>query len=164
MVAISIPVGQAVLTQDRKLISDALSLDRVWSSEALKSLDDGVWPLSSWYAYSDGTSLGLMMVLKSFTPTPVFLTGEPHCLAHLIRPQVLPKSIFVEAPTSCVGIFKALYEFHSALVMNKMVLKHFRPNAFAIHPRVRRLEISDFPRARDLYYRNTDGNFDADQF
>jgi predicted GNAT family N-acyltransferase len=105
-----------------------------------------------------------MMVLKNLSPTLVFLMGEPRCLARLIHPQVLPKQIFVEAPTSCVGILKSFYEFDSALSMKKLALKYFRPNTFTIHPRVRRLTSSDFPRARDLYCRNMGGHFNADQF
>jgi predicted GNAT family N-acyltransferase len=156
----TLPIKQIIPTRDRKLVSDTLSLDRVWASEALKHLDDALWPLSSWYVYSDGNHLGLILLNAS----SVFLMGDPRCLAQMMDAPWLPKKIFVESPTSCVGILKSLYDFDSALVMHKMALKHFRANTFTIHPEVRPLRASDFPQARDLYVRNMGGHFTLDQF
>lgn len=153
------------LIHDRKLISDYLSLDRVWASEALMSLDDRIWSVASWYGHQEGTNLGLALMFKHLSPTPVFLAGEPNCLAYIIRSEIIPKTIFVEAPISCIGILKEHYHFDSALIMHKMKLEHFRFNSFPVSSEVRRLAPEDFPKARDLYFRNVEkGVFDVDQF
>lgn len=157
--------GQVLQVKDRKLISDFLSLDRVWASEALLSLSDDFWNVSEWYGYQDGSNLGLCLIFKKLSPTPVFLTGEPNCIAHIIRQEIKADKIFVECPLGCVGVLKEFYNFNSALIMNKMQLEHFRHSSFTIHPAIRRLTPDDFQMARDLYYRNTEyGNFDPDQF
>jgi GNAT superfamily N-acetyltransferase len=157
--------GQVSIVKDRKVISDTLSMDRLWSSEALLSLDDRYWSLANWYHYHDGSNQGMLMIFPYLEPTPVFMIGEPNCLAHIIRTDVMPESTFVEAPISCVGLLKQQYEFNSAIIMSKMQMGHFRPNTFPSEPKVRRLESSDFQKAYDLYSRNVErGHFDADQF
>ncbi len=157
--------GEVYQVKDRKIISDFLSLDRVWASEALLSMSDEYWNLASWYAYKDGSNTGLGLMFKGLSPTPVFLIGEPHCIAHIVRQVIKFDKIFVESPLNCVGVLKEYFNFHSALIMNKMQLEHFRHSSYTIHPAVRRLTPQDFTMARELYLRNTEyGNFDMDQF
>jgi len=115
----SLTLGQVSVVMDRKLISDYLSLDRLWASEAVISLNDEVWPISTWYGYNDGVHMGMALMFKKITPMPVFLTGEPNCIMPIIKSEVMPKEIFVEAPISCVGILKETYLFENALIMNK---------------------------------------------
>ncbi|EKD27214.1 MAG: GCN5-related N-acetyltransferase [uncultured bacterium] len=161
----SIEIGKVVQITDRKLISDYLSLDRVWSSEALLSLDDHYWRLATWYGYFDGKNIGLALMFKKLSPQPVFLTGEPNCISHIIRQEVKANKVFLESPLSCLGVLKLFYNFSPALVMNKMQLHHFRPSSFPMDPQVRRLTPDDYLPARDLYYRNTENAvFDVDQF
>ena len=162
---VSLKHGHVFKVQDRKLISDYLSLDRVWASEALLSLSDDYWNIASWYGYQDGANIGLILMFNKLSPTPVFMVGEPNCLAYIIKQEVKAEKIFVEAPLSCLGVLKEFYNFNSALIMNKMQLQHFRPSSFSIHPSVRRLTADDYLLARDLYYRNTENaTFDTEQF
>lgn len=157
--------GKVVQLNERKLISDFLSLDRVWASEALLSMDDGFWSLASWYGYYDGSNLGLALIFPKITPAPVFLVGEPNCLANIIRREIKHEKIFVESSLSCLGILKERYNFNPALIMNKMQLQHFRPNSFSVHQSIERLKPEDFSKARELYFRTNEGtSFDPDQF
>lgn len=157
--------SQVFSVTDRKLISDFLSLDRVWASEALMSLSDSFWKISNWYGYQDGKNIGLGLVFPKMSPTPVFLAGEPNCLSHIIRESITSDKIFVECPFNCVNLLKEKYNFSSSLFMNKMQLQHFRHSSFTIHPNVRRLTKDDFIMARDLFYRNAEiSSFDPDLF
>jgi ribosomal protein S18 acetylase RimI-like enzyme len=161
----TIKPGAVQAIRDRKLVSDYLSLDRVWASEALASLEDGTWRVASWYAYRTGIHLGLALFFKKLSPMPLFLVGAPNCLGHIVRREVHAGRILVECPLSCVGILKERYHFESASIMNKMQLLHFRQGAFSVMSQVKRLSPSDLPLARALHARNTENvPFDADQF
>lgn len=163
--AMTLISGQVTRIQDRKLISDTLSLDRVWASEALMTLDDRYWDLANWYGYQDGSNQGLFMTFPNLVPTPVFMMGEPNCLTQIIKTDIMPDTIFVEAPISCVGMLKQQYEFDSIIIMSKMKMGHFRPSTFPTEPKVRRLEPRDYTLAHELYTRNVEkGHFDDDQF
>jgi len=151
--------------ENRKIVSDMLSLDRVWGSEALMSLNDKYWRLASWYGYQDYSNLALALMFKNITPAPLFLIGEPSGLAYIIRQEVNAESIFVECPLSCVGVLKLLYNFDQASIMNKMQLEHFRPSTIEKNSKVRKLTKADMPKARELFQRNTElATFDIDQF
>ena len=151
--------------ENRKIISDMLSLDRVWSSEALMSLSDNFWDIASWYGYQDYSNIGLALMFKKIKPMPLFLIGEPNCLSYVIRKEVLADSIFVECPLSCVGILKEKYDFDSASIMNKMKLEHFRPSSIEVNENLRKLTKEDLPKVRELFKRNVEDTvFDTAQF
>lgn len=146
-------IGIVTRTGNRKFVSDFLSMDRVWASEAIQSVTDQYWLMSNWVQYHDGKSYGLALILDQVKPTSVFLTGEPSCLAHIIRANLFGDEIFVEAPTSTLGVLKSVYHFETAFVMNKMVLKHFRETTAPSPSGIRRLQKEDAPRVLDLYQR-----------
>jgi ribosomal protein S18 acetylase RimI-like enzyme len=142
-------------TTDRALLRGFLERDRLLAAYAICDLDDREFGRTRWgIARENGAVTALVLEYGGPSPQPLFVMGEDHGVAAILRSVIHPHLAFVAAPPDSLGAVQRHYRLDPGPQMVRMWVddERFLPVVDpVVDPRVEPLRPSDVSELNRLY-------------
>lgn len=114
---------------DRKVIADLLSKDRISAAYALANLDPGMFAKTEWYLVESGESQTVAMMYKAFQPSLLFSQGTGEGLALMLESAIRSRELYFSIQPDLLNAVSSFYHHSAPELMIRMKVKEntFRP-------------------------------------